>query len=62
MQDYTMMTKHNSDPVQQGWFFWDETWSNAHGPFEAEEEAREGLKKYAIEELGIDIPSSDNVI
>ncbi len=39
-----------TDPVFQcdtGWHFFDETWSDTHGPFPDEETARSMLKKYA---------------
>lgn len=29
------------------WWFFDETWTERHGPFGSEAEAREGLRKYA---------------
>jgi len=28
------------------WYFWDETWSNRHGPYETEKEARAILGQY----------------
>jgi hypothetical protein len=34
-----------------GWYFWDETWADRHGPFEAEGEARRQLKVYCRIEL-----------
>lgn len=34
------------------WYFWDESWSTQYGPYETEEEARAGLKKYCEEVLG----------
>ena len=39
-----------TDPVERidgKWYFWDETWSFKHGPFDTEEEAREELSRYA---------------
>lgn len=30
-----------------GWYFWDETWDNLHGPFSTIEDARESLTNYA---------------
>ncbi len=40
-------------PIQEGgandlpgWYFWDETWADYHGPFATELEARESLKNY----------------
>ncbi len=39
------------DPVHKdkdGWYFWDETWSSAVGPFDTEEKAREALNKYCV--------------
>ena len=39
------------DPVHfiefEGWYFWNESWSQAHGPYETEQQAREELKQYA---------------
>lgn len=32
-----------------GWYFWDETWSDAIGPFDTEEDCRTDLKEYAEE-------------
>ncbi len=53
------------DPVEheggKGWFFWDEVWAFQHGFWDTEEEARKQLNKYCVEELGIDIPSSEGV-
>lgn len=37
------------DPIHQddeGWWFWDETWSDRYGPFINEEAARHELKIY----------------
>ncbi len=30
-----------------GWYFWNETWSQAHGPFTDYQAARSALKEYA---------------
>ena len=30
-----------------GWYFWDETWANRHGPFTTEEDCKIKLTKYA---------------
>lgn len=38
------------DPVHtgaEGWYYWDETWAERHGPFESEHEARMSLAEYA---------------
>jgi hypothetical protein len=36
------------DPeLSPGWYFWDETWSHPHGPFNTEEEARRAMDDYA---------------
>lgn len=39
------------DPVVQGedgnYYFWDEMWAEAYGPYESEEEARKACKRYA---------------
>ena len=32
-----------------GWYFWDETWANCHGPFYSEQEANEKLEIYIRE-------------
>lgn len=43
------------DPVEQdtdGWYFWDETWADRHGPFDSEEKAREALDHYCKTYLG----------
>ena len=37
------------DPVfkrGRGWYFWNETWSDAHGPYKTEEQARKRLEDY----------------
>lgn len=50
------MTIEWTDPVFQtdaGWFFYDECWSDAYGPFENEEKARTELHRYCEEFLGI---------
>lgn len=39
-----------ADPVHEdagGWWFWDETWADRHGPYPSEGEARTALKDYA---------------
>jgi hypothetical protein len=43
------------DPVHEdddGWWFFDESWSERYGPFETEKECRDELKLYCIECLG----------
>ena len=30
-----------------GWYFWDETWSSAYGPFETEDDCRDALLIYS---------------
>lgn len=40
----------NHDPVHQdeaGFWFWDETWTGRHGPYETEQVCREALDEYA---------------
>ena len=32
--------------LEDGWYFWDETWSDHHGPYSTEDIAREHLNKY----------------
>ena len=51
----------NKDIRESGWYFWDEVWLDSYGPYNTEKEAREALNKYCVQELGIDIPSSDGV-
>lgn len=34
------------------WYFWNEVWADAYGPYETEEEAREELDRYCREVLG----------
>jgi len=49
--------KESSDPVVQStktglWYFWEETWTNPHGPFKTSEECRQALEEYCkVEEL-----------
>lgn len=31
----------------KGWYFWDETWTNRHGPYETKEKAIAGLFSYS---------------
>ncbi len=45
--------KYDTDPVHAirlghdlVWYFWDETWSNRHGPFKTKRLARTALKAY----------------
>jgi hypothetical protein len=52
-----VITEHR----EEGWYFWDEIWLDSYGPYNTEKEAREELRKYCVEELGIDIPSSEGV-
>jgi len=57
---------HNSDPIEYlfynpqidgwtspGWYFWDEIWLSVYGPYESAKKAREQLKRYAEEVLGL---------
>lgn len=37
--------------TKPGWYFWDETWSHAHGPYETESEAIESCNRY-VKSLG----------
>lgn len=46
-----------NDPVHfvtedDGWYFWDETWSDRFGPFHTELECRLAFAKYCIDFLG----------
>jgi hypothetical protein len=43
--------EQSNDPIfqridVQGWFFWNETWSESYGPYDTEEIARENLREY----------------
>lgn len=33
------------------WYFWDETWTNRHGPFASRDEAETMLEAYLLESL-----------
>lgn len=35
------------------WWFWDETYSEYHGPFDTKEESIEACIKYSTEVLGV---------
>lgn len=41
--------KECEEPFPPGWYFWDEAWSQAYGPFPAEPAARWGLDCYLAE-------------
>lgn len=51
--DHESMVRASNDPTDPvfsnpaGWWFYDETWSCAHGPFGTEKVARENLTEYA---------------
>ena len=34
------------------WYFWNETWSESHGPFNTREEAVAKLREYCVNVLG----------
>lgn len=36
----------NDDEYEDGWYFWDETWSYRHGPYYSSREALNHLKNY----------------
>jgi len=38
--------------THQGWYFWDETYTEAHGPFGTNEEAHIACDKYCRDFLG----------
>lgn len=38
---------HQRPSAENEWYFWDETWAYAHGPFNSEEECKKALKEYA---------------
>ena len=33
------------------WYFWNDTWSERHGPYNSEEETLEKLDKYCVQYL-----------
>lgn len=39
--------QYEPDDSAPGWYFWDESQSFAHGPYETEPQAREALTRYA---------------
>lgn len=48
------LEQSSRDPVYREWgkwYFYDETWTDTHGPFEDEEQAREALAQYCKEFL-----------
>lgn len=51
--------KHETVPVhehEKKWYFWDETWTDRHGPYDTKAEAEIGLKLYAFYlETGINV-------
>tara|TARA_R100001244_G_scaffold105195_2_gene78038 strand:- start:254 stop:433 length:180 start_codon:yes stop_codon:yes gene_type:complete len=58
------MTDEHSDDKHitlygDGYYFWDEASLNRYGPYKTKQEARDMLKKYAEEVLGIGGCSSD---
>jgi hypothetical protein len=40
------------DPAPEGWYFWDETWSKAYGPYALYEVAKQNLRVYIEKYLG----------
>jgi hypothetical protein len=46
----------SGDPVVKGedgfWYFWNEVWTDAYGPYFTEEEARQKLREYIRDVLG----------
>jgi hypothetical protein len=58
----TVVKPDNTDPVHYvpphspgwvaGWYFWNETWADRHGPFDSEEKAREELAIYVATQNG----------
>lgn len=43
--------------IGPGWYFWDETWTNAHGPFSTKGEATEIFENYLKEVLDAETTS-----
>lgn len=39
--------KRDSEAGLKGWYFYDETWANEHGPFGTKEEAESACRTYA---------------
>lgn len=39
------------EEAEDGWYFWDETWTGCFGPFPTREEANFASIKYAVEVL-----------
>lgn len=35
-----------SEDINDGWYFWDETWSDKHGPFDSYDEAERAFNRY----------------
>lgn len=49
---YDVGMPNNPAPIEDaGWYFWDETWANYHGPFATREECSESLDRYCKEYL-----------
>lgn len=42
----TILPRHPVHKQGDFWYFWDETWTELHGPFESQEEACAGLREY----------------
>lgn len=52
VREYVAKTTGWGDPVFQSdedgkWYFWNETWTDTHGPFHAEADARKAVSDYA---------------
>lgn len=50
LESMVCASDREGDPVHsnsQGWWFYDETWSFAHGPYGSEDETRSALHAYA---------------
>ena len=44
---YDLPIHYREEIIQKaGWYFYDETWGNAHGPYETKEEAQKSLNEY----------------
>lgn len=44
MEGFTGVDGEHNEP---GWYFWDETWTNAYGPYKDEAEANTKCAEYA---------------
>jgi hypothetical protein len=43
------LTEYGEPLIASKWYFWDETWVDAIGPYDSEEQARTALKEYCAQ-------------